>query len=217
MSGPSGPDVAAMYTPRAFAETRRAPLHAAMHAHPLATVAYVDDGRPDVCHVPLELDADAGEHGTLRGHVARPNPLWRAADGGEVLLVFHGPDAYVSPSHYASKVEHGRVVPTWNYLVVHARGRLRAVSDAPWLRALVGRLTDRHEAERAAPWAVDDAPDDYVEGMLGAIVGIEIPIDELAGAFKLSQNKAGADLAGVRAGLAAEAPALARAMETDDG
>lgn len=203
-----------MYVPKHFRETRVDRLHAIVRAHPFATLVTMTDAGPDACHLPLVLDED-GASGLLRGHVARANPVWHEADGREVLVIFQGPDAYVSPSHYASKAEHGRVVPTWNYVVVHARGVLRAVSDAPWLRELVGRLTDEHERERRAPWAVDDAPDDYVTGMLEAIVGIEVPVTALVGARKLSQNKRGADLEGVRTGLAAEAPALAAEMTAE--
>jgi transcriptional regulator len=164
---------------------------------------------PTADHMPLEYDATAGPHGTLRGHVARANPLWqrrRAADAGGVP----GPQAYVTPGWYPSKREHGKVVPTWNYTMVHARGPLRAVEDAPWLRDLVGRLTDHHEAARTTPWAVDDAPDDYVQQMLRAIVGIEIELTALVGKWKVSQNRADTDRAGVAAGMADAAPEMAR-------
>lgn len=200
-----------MYLPTHFAETDPARLHALMHAHPLALLVVVADGQAVADPVPLEYDPGAGPLGTLRGHVARPNPLARRG-GSEVLAVFSGPQAYVSPGFYASKREHGKVVPTWNYAVVQARGTLHTVDDAPWLRALVGRLTHRHEAPRPAPWAVDDAPTDYVAQMLRAIVGIEIPLAALAGKFKLSQNRSAADREGVLQGLATgDAPAHAAA------
>lgn len=191
---------ARMYLPKHFAETDPARLQALMREHPLALLIAVTDGVATADPVPLEFDAAAGPAGTLRGHVARANPLAQRG-GSEVLAVFSGPQAYVSPGFYASKREHGKVVPTWNYAVVQARGTLRKVDDAPWLRALVGRLTHHHEAPRPAPWAVDDAPADFVAQMLRAIVGIEIPLASLVGKFKLSQNRSAADHDGVRQGL----------------
>ncbi|MBC8056637.1 MAG: FMN-binding negative transcriptional regulator, partial [Rhizobiales bacterium] len=144
-----------------------------------------------------------GGPGVLRAHVARANPLWREARGDiDSLVVFQGEQAYISPSFYAAKAEHGKVVPTWNYCVVQARGRLRAVDDAEWLRAFVTRLTDRHEAPRAQPWAVTDAPEDYIATMLRAIVGIEIVLKALTGKWKVGQNRSAADRAGVARGLA---------------
>jgi transcriptional regulator len=197
-----------VYLPRHFEQTDAAALQGLVRTHPLATliVPGADGGAPTADLVPLELDAQAGALGTLRGHVARANPLWRRA-GTPVLAVFHGPQAYVSPGWYPGKREHGKVVPTWNYTMVQARGVLRAVEDAPWLHALVDRLTDHHEARRAQPWAVDDAPADYVQQMLRAIVGIEIPLEALAGKWKVSQNRGAADREGVAAGLQADDPA----------
>ena len=166
----------------------------------VALVSLGEDGLT-ADHLPLEFDAMAGEYGTLLGHVARANPLWRVAAGTPVLVVFGGPQAYVSPSWYPSKAATHKVVPTWNYTVVHAHGVLQAVEDAPWLEALVGRLTDHHEAPRPAPWAVDDAPADYVQQMLRAIVGIRIPLTRLVGKWKVSQNRSEADRLGVADGL----------------
>jgi transcriptional regulator len=136
----------------------------------------------------------------LHGHVARGNELAKA-DGAEVLVIFRGPDAYVSPNWYPSKHVTGREVPTWNYAVVHMHGRLRVIEDPIWLRALLERLTDRHETGQAAPWRVDDAPADHVEKLLGAIVGLEIAIERTEGKFKLSQNHPAANRAGVVDGL----------------
>jgi transcriptional regulator len=194
-----------MYLPKHFEQTDTAALHALMRAHPLAMLlsSGVDGLTAD--HVPLEFDADTS---TLRGHVARANPLWRGA-GQPVLAVFRGPEAYVSPSWYPSKAEHHKVVPTWNYTVVHAHGVLEAVDDAPWLHSLVSRLTEHHESPRAQPWAVQDAPDDYVQQMLRAIVGIQIPVTRLVGKWKVSQNRSTADRAGVAQGLADHAAAMA--------
>jgi transcriptional regulator len=190
-----------MYQPAAFVQADPAALHALMRGFPLATLVHAGADGLTADHLPLELDADAG---VLRGHVARANPLWRRAAGQRVLAVFHGPQGYVSPGWYPAKAEHGKVVPTWNYAVVHAHGTLRVIDDADWLRALVGRLTDRHEAAQARPWAVGDAPPDYLAAMLAAIVGIELPIERLEGKWKLSQNRAAADRRGVVAGLGAD-------------
>lgn len=192
-----------MYLPAHFAQHDTAALHGLMAAHPLATLVTPSPDGTTADLVPLHLHLDGSAHGELRGHVARANPLWRHAHEQPVLVLFHGPQAYVTPSWYASKPRHGKVVPTWNYTVVQARGTLHAVDDAPWLRALVGLLTDTHEAPRAQPWAVDDAPADYVQQMLRAIVGIRIPLQSLVGKWKVSQNRDPADRAGVAAGLGA--------------
>jgi transcriptional regulator len=189
-----------MYLPRHFEQNDPAVLAAAMHDHPLATLVIAAPAGPTADLIPLEYDPQPGPHGTLRGHVARANPLWRHA-GAAALAVFHGPQAYVSPNWYPSKRKHGKAVPTWNYTMVQARGTLRSVDEAPWLRALVGRLTERHESTQPAPWAVGDAPDDYLQQMLGAIVGIEITLTSLVGKWKVSQNRDAADRDGVAAAL----------------
>jgi len=189
-----------MYLPRHFEQTDPQQLHALMRAHPLATLVTMQQGMPTADHVPLEFDPATQ---VLRGHVARANPLWQAAGGHGVLVVFQGPQAYVTPSWYRSKAATHKVVPTWNYTVVHARGVLRAVDDAPWLHGLVSGLTAHHEAPRALPWAVADAPDDYVQQMLRAIVGIEIAVESLVGKWKISQNRSEADRLGVADGLSA--------------
>jgi len=190
-----------MYLPPYFEQQDRVALQALMREHPLAALVTSGPDGLTADHVPLEFDATAGEHGTLVGHVARANPLWQSAAGKPVLAIFRGPQAYVSPSWYPSKAGTHKVVPTWNYAVVHAHGVLEAVDDAPWLRELVGRLTDRHEAPRPAPWSVGDAPADYVQTMLRAIVGIRIPIERLVGKWKVSQNRSQADREGVAQGL----------------
>ena len=205
-----------MYLPKHFEQTERAALSGLMRARPLATLVTLSPRGIEANHVPLLLDERAGPLGTLRGHVARANPLWRRA-GADVLAVFRGPDAYVSPGWYPSKREHGKVVPTWNYTMVQARGVLRAVDDAPWLRALVGHLTNTHESAQRAPWSVADAPDDYVQQMLRAIVGIEIPIDTLAGKWKVSQNRSAADREGTAQGLETIAPAMAALVRDPRG
>ena len=208
-----------MYQPAHFAEHDAATLLALMKAHPLATL--VRGGAMLAADIlPLEVDR-VDEGWRITGHVARANPLWREADGQPVLLLFQGPQAYVSPNWYPSKFQHGKAVPTWNYAMVQVHGTLRAIQDAEWLRALVTRLTERHEAGRPAPWHVADAPPDYLDAMLKAIVGIEIEVTRVEGKFKLSQNRSTEDQAGVMLGLAAdaslnrqpEADALAQAMQ----
>jgi transcriptional regulator len=206
-----------MYLPAHFAAPDTEAMHALMRTHPLALLILHSAGEASAATtadlIPLHFEPTQGPHGLLRGHVARANPLWRRA-GAPVLAVFQGPQAYVSPGWYPSKADHGKVVPTWNYSMVQARGALRVIEDAPWLRTLVSGLTQWHEQKQPRPWAVDDAPEDYVQQMLRAIVGIEIPIDSLQGKFKLSQNRSAADRDGVIAGLSAlpEGQATAAAM-----
>jgi transcriptional regulator len=164
--------------------------------------------------LPLVHDPDLGEHGALLGHLARSNDQWRHEPLAEALVIVRGPDAYVSPSWYPSKAEHGRVVPTWNYVQAHVYGRLLVHDDPAWLEAHVRRLTARHEAGRPRPWGVDDAPASYVAGQLRAIVGVEVRITRIEAKAKLSQNRSAADVAGVVAGLrAAGHPAAAAAVE----
>ena len=194
-----------MYLPKHFEVTDPATLHAVVHACPLATWATVVDGLPLVNHVPFHLDPTRGEHGTLIGHVARANPVWR--NPAPSVLVFQGSDAYISPNWYPSKRENGKAVPTWNYAVVHAHGTPQVTEDPVLLHAIVSRLTAVHEATQAHPWAVDDAPPDYVQQMLRAIVGIEIPVQRWVGKFKLSQNHAAPNRLGVIAGLTQRDPA----------
>jgi transcriptional regulator len=191
-----------MYLPKHFAETDIGVMHELMRAHPLATVVTQGADGLDANHIPLHLDAGAGPNGTLRGHVARANPL--AADttvNRKILVIFKGPDCYISPSVYATKAEHGKVVPTWNYAAVHAYGELRLIDDADWLLAQLHGLTAEHEAGLPHPWAVDDAPADYIGKMLGAIVGIEISIDRLVGKWKVSQNQPAVNQASLIAAL----------------
>ena len=196
-----------MYQPGHFVETDAQVLAAVMRAAPLATLVHAGPDGPAADLIPLELAHTAQGTLCLRGHVARANPLWRQADGQQVLVLFQGPQAYVSPGWYPSKAEHGKVVPTWNYTMVQARGPLRAVDDEPWVHALVSRLTDHHESQRAHPWAVADAPAEYRAPMRKMIVGIEIAVERLEGKFKQSQNRPAADRAGVVAGLRDDAAA----------
>lgn len=201
-----------MYQVGAFREERIDVMHALMRNHPLATLVTVNDGIPDANHLPLLIDPEPLPYGTLRGHVARANPVWQQAGSQEVLAIFQGPQAYVTPSWYPSKRETGQVVPTWNYAVVHAHGPLVVHDDREWLRGLVTRLTDHQEAGLPQPWRVADAPADYLERMLAAIVGIEIPLTRLSGKWKTSQNRSAADRAGVAEGLVLKGDAQAQAM-----
>ena len=192
-----------MYLPRHFEETRLSVLHDVIRAHPLATLVTMASSGLTANHIPLILDPGAGPNGTLRGHVARANPMWRdfSAEAG-ALAVFHGPQAYITPSWYAEKPTSGRVVPTWNYVAVHASGPLVVFDDAAWVRALVENLTRQMEAPRPEPWSVADAPSEYIDAQISAIVGIEIPIARISGKWKLSQNRNAEDREGVRRGLA---------------
>jgi transcriptional regulator len=186
-----------MYLPKHFAETDVAEMHALMRAHPLATLVSTGPDGLNANHIPLLL-AD----GKLQGHVARANPLWKDGQvAGEVLVIFQGHESYISPSGYATKAEHGKVVPTWNYTAVHAWGDLRVIDDPAWVFAQISALTATHEAAFPQPWAVTDAPADYIEKMLGAIVGIEITINRLLGKWKVSQNQPAANQASLIAAL----------------
>lgn len=193
-----------LYQPPAFREADPAILQALIRDARLATLASNGpDGVPDITHLPLTLVED-GPLGALHGHVARANPHWqRLAGAGRAVAVFRGAEAYVSPSFYPSKAEHHRVVPTWNYEAVHAEGTVEIVEDPAALHALVSGLTTKHEAGRAQPWAVTDAPADFVAGQLRGIVGLVLRIERLSGKRKLSQNRAAADRDGAIAGLAA--------------
>ena len=193
-----------MYVPRAFAESDIPLLHQQMQATPLPVLVTHGSQGLVASHVPLLLNPDEGPNGTLYGHLARANPHWQAlAQGAEALVIFAGEQAYVSPSFYPSKAEDGKSVPTWNYLAVHAYGQAQVFDDAECLLALVSRLSNKHEAGRAEPWSVSDAPRDYIDSMLKAIVGFSLPITRLNGKRKLSQNRSAADQAGVRNGLLA--------------
>lgn len=202
-----------MYVPSHFEEQRVEVLHQHVRAHPLGTLVTLDSTGINANHIPFEVDADPQPFGTLRGHVARANPVWRNFSREvEALVIFHGPQAYVTPSWYPTKNETGEVVPTYNYIVVHAYGPLHIHDDVAWLRELVTRLTHRFEADRAAPWHVTDAPEMFIEKQLRAIVGIEIPITKLIGKWKVSQNRPEVDRAGVVAGLSEANNAESRAL-----
>ncbi|HTN95059.1 MAG TPA: FMN-binding negative transcriptional regulator [Gallionella sp.] len=191
-----------MYTPKHFEEPRIEVLHELMRARPLATLVTLTSGGLNANHVPLHLADTPAPFGTLRGHVARANPVWRDfAKDVEALAMFHGPDCYITPSWYATKQETGKVVPTWNYAVVHAYGTLRIIDDAVWVRAQIEALTAHNEAGFARPWSVSDAPHEYTEKRIGAIIGFEIVITKLTGKWKVSQNQPAQNQASVIEGL----------------
>lgn len=191
-----------MYLPSHFEEPRIEILHELMRNHPLSTLITLTADGLNANHIPLELDPEPTPYGTLRGHVARSNPLWQNFNPAvETLVIFQGANSYITPSWYATKKETGKVVPTWNYAVVHAYGALKIIEDKVWLRGLVERLTDHHESEMETPWKVSDAPENYIEPLLNAIVGIEIPITKISGKWKVSQNQPQANRVGVIDGL----------------
>lgn len=191
-----------MYIPPAFREDELAALHATMRDARLANLVTATAEGLVATPLPLLVAPDEGPYGTLYGHVARANPQWKLPPTGDSMAIFMGPDAYVTPSWYASKREHGKVVPTWNYVTVHAYGPVEFFDDADRLLDVVTRLTDRHERPRAEPWAVTDAPEPFIRSQLRGIVGLRLPITRIEGKRKMSQNRSEADRAGVAAGLA---------------
>lgn len=203
-----------MYLPEHFAESRLSELHRIAREHPLGMlVTHTRDGL-DANHIPFELDDTKGAFGTLLAHVARSNPIWREVENGmQVLVVFRGAQGYISPNWYPSKPETHRHVPTWNYEVVHAHGRINVVDDASFVRGVVARLTRQHEATEPRPWKMGDAPQDYIDQLLQQIVGIEVEITRLEGKRKLSQNREGRDIEGAACALRKQGnEALAAAM-----
>ena len=191
-----------MYVPPLFKEDRIDVLHAATLGSGLATLVTLTADGLIASHVPMLLDPEPAPYGTLLGHVARPNPQARGVvPGVQALAIFQGPDAYVTPSWYATKRANGKVVPTWNYVAIHAYGPVEFFDAPDRLRAIVTRLTERQEAVRAEPWAVRDAPPDFIDGMLRGIVGFALPIGRIEGKWKMSQNRPAEDRAGVAAGL----------------
>ena len=198
-----------MYVPPHFVEDDKAALHRAIRETRLATLVTLGSEGLEASHVPILLDEGEGPYGAIRGHLARANPQWRRASAETpALAMFLGPDAYVSPNWYATKRETGKVVPTWNYLAIHAYGRVEFFEDAERLRAIVTSLTQRHEGRREKPWAVSDAPEDYIQAQLRGIIGFRLPIDRLEGKWKLSQNRPEVDRRGVIEGLEGEGGAL---------
>lgn len=210
-----------MYIPKHFEESRIKVLHQLISSCPLGTFVTQCDGDIEANHIPFLLSHSGDDLGTLKCHIAKANPLWKSLCADEALVIFQGPDCYISPSWYPSKHIHGKAVPTWNYIVVHARGVPKVFDDRGWLIEHISELTDSHESKNAVSWKVSDAPADYIDSMVNAIVGIEIPITRLTGKWKLSQNRTKADQAGVIAGLESEhsekTKAMSRIIQQRDG
>lgn len=192
-----------MYVPNHFKEEDQEKLQKYIRDYSFGLLVLADDEGIEANHVPFHLSSGANNSlGHLQCHLARSNPVWQRMQGGaRVLAVFQGPDAYVSPSWYPTKAETGRVVPTWNYLAVHAQGSAQIIQDPRWLKHHLHQLTDRHESQMANPWSVDDAPTDFTDRLVQAIVGVEIKIESLTGKLKASQNQPERNRAGVKAAL----------------
>jgi transcriptional regulator len=191
-----------MYLPSQFEESRTEVLHQLVREHPFGTLVTMTPDGLNANHLPFEIDCTSAPFGILHAHVARANPVWRNFDQDlDALVIFQGPQAYISPSWYPTKQEAGKVVPTYNYVVVHAYGRMRVMDDATWMRALLERLSATHESSQPQPWTMEDAPPDYIEKMLAAVVGIEIEITRLVGKWKVSQNQPQVNRVGVAQGL----------------
>jgi transcriptional regulator len=208
-----------MLIPKVFEESRVAVMHELMRQNPLGTLIVMGRTELDAYHVPMEIDPHPTPFGTLSGHLARNNAVYREFQPGtETLVVFTGPDAYVSPGWYATKQAHGKVVPTWNYVAVHARGPLHFIEDSDRVLAHLSSLTARHEAAHAQPWRISDAPKDYIEQQIQHIVMFEIPITQLVGKWKVSQNRTVQDRQGVARGMAAldDRKAVAMAQLVDE-
>jgi transcriptional regulator len=205
-----------MYIPSHFQEQRPERMRELVREHPLGTLVTMQSGVLAADHLPFVWDSEGGPYGTLRAHLARANPLWRDFDAGlEALVVFQGAQSYITPSWYETKTETGKVVPTFNYLVVHVHGALRAIDDRAWLRQFVESLTRKFESPRTAPWAVSDAPEDFIEKQLEAIVGVEIAVSRVEGKWKASQNRPAADQRGVVTGLQGQGTEDALAMAAE--
>jgi transcriptional regulator len=201
-----------MYIPKHFEETRLHVLHAMIRANPLSTIVTLVGNQFNANHIPMVLDADTG---VLRAHIARANLLWKAfnQDIG-CLVIFQGPASYISPSYYPSKLETEKVVPTWNYAVVHVHAQLKVIDDAKWILNQINDLTNQQESPRDTPWQVSDAPKEYVEKLLQALIGLELTITQIEGKWKVSQNQKPADHQGVIDGLTKEGTENAAMMAT---
>jgi transcriptional regulator len=205
-----------MYNPRHFREERIPVIHELIRSHSLATLVTMSPAGLMASHVPMLIEAQPEPFGTLRCHLARANPQWRDfSPDVPALAIFSGPQHYISPLWYETTAETGKVVPTWNYAIVHAYGPLKVTEDAEWLREMVAKLTDVHESVFPEPWKVEDAPADYIAGQLKGIVGIEMPIARLEGKWKVSQNRPAQDRQGVVAGLQGMAELVQAALQRD--
>jgi transcriptional regulator len=202
-----------MFQPPIFREERIKIMHDMIHEHPFASLVSMQESDIVADHLPLIIHPELSTHGTLRGHVARGNPIGRKLDEDiEVLVMFRGPQHYITPSWYPSKKEHGKVVPTWNYIMVHARGKIKIHQDTDWILSHLTELTHRNENGRKEPWKVSDAPSDFIKRQLRSIIGIEIKITSLQGTWKTSQNKKLEDNMSVSEGLNKELSDAAKTM-----
>lgn len=202
-----------MYVPSQFRQEDLTALHELMGRVGFISLVTTTPNGMLATHAPVLCNTSDGPHGTLRGHIARANPQWKTADAGqEALAIFVGPNDYISPQWYEAKREHGRVVPTWNYVAVQAYGKITFSDDRDLLLDIVTRLTEKHEAASERPWRVSDAPAEYVEGLLRAIVAFEMPISRIEASWKLSQNRSEADRNGAIAGLKAKDSSVAEEM-----
>lgn len=202
-----------MYLPNHFQQENLSELFDLIENHPLASVMVVHEGEIEANHIPLALGRSAGEFGILRGHIAKANPLFALLENAQsAYVIFHAEQAYISPNWYEGKQEHHRVVPTWNYRVVHVKGAIRKVEDDKYLRGILARLTRTHEATQAVPWKMGDAPNDFIEEQLEKIVAIEIEISSIVGKFKVSQNRSAVDAERVAKSLENENPEMAGAI-----
>mgnify|MGYP002713029459 CR=1 FL=1 len=207
-----------MYNPKHFKIVDEQSIYEFIHQHPLGTVISLRAGEMEAEHIPLLLNKSSTSKRILQGHIAKANALWKECNAGaQVLAIFQGVDAYISPNWYPSKQQHGKVVPTWNYSAVHVKGKIQFIHDASWKLQFLKQITNVHETMQASPWSVDDAPADYLQKLLNAIVGVEIEITETVGKAKLSQNKSEMDFYGAVAGLkqmaSPQADVLAAQME----
>jgi transcriptional regulator len=193
-----------MYLPQSFKEDRLEVLHKFIQSNPLGLLVSNGEEGPLATSIPFLLVEDGSRFGMLQAHLARANPHWKNIDGQKILVVFQGADSYISPGWYPSKDEHGEVVPTWNYVMIQARGQVRAVEDPSWIKRQITALTNQQETSQARPWKVSDAPESYIDAQIKAIVGLEIPITHLEGKWKVSQNRAIQDRKGAAEGLSAE-------------
>jgi len=202
-----------MYIQKHFEETRTEEMHGLIDAHPLATLIVTVDGELVVNHIPMLLERGDDQHGILRAHISKANPLFvHLQRSSDALAIFRGPQTYISPNWYPSKHIDGKQVPTWNYIVVQAYGTPRLIDDSSWLLAHLHEMTNKQEASQAQPWKVSDAPQEFIAKMMTAIVGIEMPIVKLEGKWKVSQNRTRADPLGVAAGLQNQSDAQSQAM-----
>lgn len=206
--------MSALYNPAKHRIDDRIELLDFVRSYPFATLVSAKDGEPSISHLPMLVHkSDADSNPVLHGHLAKANEHWKEiGKGSDATAIFHGPQAYVTPQWYPSKLKHGKVVPTWNYSVVHAQGRIRTVNNRAWLHKHVSALTDQHEKEFAHRWYVTDAPEDFVERMLRVVVGLEMTIHKIEGKWKLNQNLNENDRIGVAGGLASRADADSQAV-----